>query len=270
MLGTSALVLPLLTALLASPPEIHHGLPLEGQAAESFLRSARVVSMTPVGRGKTRPQKVTLDDGTQVHHAIWKRVDEFRHKMTRSRRGSFQVILRDSYKYEIATYELDKLLGLGLVPPTVGRTIDGKDGSIQLWVEGAFSEIDRKEQDLRPADNGQWAEGIYKVHLLNQLIYNSDVRNGHNLLYDPDFRIYAVDHSRSFRLYPELLDEDELRRFPRSVLEKLRGLDRAQLEEHLGPWLVAKEIDALLERRQLILDRADTLLAKWGESVVLY
>ena len=131
-------------------------------------------------------------------------------------------------------------------------------------------EIERQEKDLRPKNSGLWSQGIYKIYLLNQLIYNNDARNGHNLLYDPDFLIYAVDHSRSFRLYSELSDENELRRFSRPVLEKLRRLSRAQLEETLSPWLAQKEIDALNKRRELILELADSLLAKWGESVVLY
>jgi hypothetical protein len=270
MLGGSNLVLPLLATLLTPAPEIDHGLPLEGEAAERFLATATIVSMTPVGRGVTRPQKVTLDDGTRVLHAIWKGVDELRHKVTRSDKGSFQIGFRDSYKYEIAAYELDKLLGLDLVPPTVSRRIDEKDGSLQMWVEGAFSEIDRQEKNLRPSNNGRWSQDFYKVQLLNQLIYNTDTQNGHNLLYDPDFRIYAIDHSRSFRLYSELSAEKELRRFSRSVLDRLRGLNRAQLEDRLGPWLSGKEIDSLLKRRDLIVELADSLVAQWGESVVLY
>ena len=47
-------------------------------------------------------------------------------------------------------------------------------------------------------------------------------------------------------------------------------LDRATLDERLGPWLSAKQIDALLARRDLILERADTLVEKRGEAAVLY
>ena len=270
MPGAGTFALTLLVALAGSDPEVHHGLPLTGNEAEQFLKMARVVSMTPVGRGVTRAQKVTLDDGKHVLHAIWKRIDELRHEVTRSDKGSFQLGFRDSYKYEIAAYELDKLLELDLVPPTVGRRIDDRDGSLQMWVEGAFSEIDRQEKRLLPHDSGRWSQNIYKVHLLNQLIYNSDTRNGHNLLYDPDFRVYAIDHSRSFRLYAELFAEKELRRFSRSVLERLHRLSRAELEDRLSPWLTQEELDALLKRRELILDLADFLAAKWGEAVVLY
>jgi len=34
------------------------------------------------------------------------------------RDGTFEANFSDSYKFEFAAYELDKLLGLGLVPPS--------------------------------------------------------------------------------------------------------------------------------------------------------
>ena len=40
-----------------------------------------------------------------------------------------------SYKNEIAAYELDKLLKLDMVPPTVERQLQGITGAAQLWVE---------------------------------------------------------------------------------------------------------------------------------------
>src|SRR5688500_5347188 len=41
----------------------------------------------------------------------------------------------ESYKTEIAAYELDKLLKMDMVPPTVERQIQGNSGGAQLWVE---------------------------------------------------------------------------------------------------------------------------------------
>ena len=40
-----------------------------------------------------------------------------------------------SYKSEIAAYELDKLLKMDMVPPTVERQLHGANGAAQLWVE---------------------------------------------------------------------------------------------------------------------------------------
>lgn len=270
MPSTVGLILPFVALLLASAPNDRYGLPLTGTQAELFLKTARVVEMKLVGVGITRPRKVTLDDGVRKLHAVWKTVNEQRNEVRRSKTGGFHLGFRDSYKYEVAAYELDKLLGLHLVPPTVGRRIGHQDGSLQLWVEGAFTELDRKKRNLLPKDGGQWGAEMYKLELLNQLIYNSDAQNARNTLYTPDFRVYAIDHSRTFRLYQELPAEEKLFRFPRSVLERLSNLDLATAQEKLGPYLSHDEIKALMKRRDLIVSLADALVAKRGEEVVLY
>ena len=265
------LSLPLAAALVAASPDRQpFGLPLQGEAAEQFLATARIVRMKPVGVGITNPYKVYLTDGSRTIKAIWKTVDEHRQELSRSEKGGFQFGFRDSYKYEIAAYELDKLLGLDLVPLTVERTIDNKTGSLQLWVEGAFTELDRRKQKLLPKDGGRWGTEMYKVNLLNQLIYNTDTKNARNILFDPDFRVYAIDNSRSFRLYKELPAAEELRRISRSVIARLRELDQETTESRLGRWLQDSEISALLKRCILVLEHADSLIAEQGEAVVLY
>lgn len=265
------LSLPLAAALVAaSPDQQPFGLPIEGEEAERFLATAQIVRMKPVGVGITNPYKVYLTNGNRTIKAIWKTVDEHRQELSRSERGSFQFGFRDSYKYEIAAYELDKLLGLGLVPPTVERTIDNQTGSLQLWVEGAFTEFERRKKQLLPKDGWRWGAQMYKVDLLNQLIYNTDTKNALNILFDPDFRVYAIDHSRSFRLYKELPAAEELRRFSRSVIDKLRELDRERAESRLGRWLNGGELSALLKRCDLLLAHVDRLVVEQGEAVAYY
>ena len=146
----------------------------------------------------------------------------------------------DSYKHEIAAYELDKLLGTGLVPPTVERTFGGRKGSLQLWVEGAMTEADRKKKKVTPPDPQAWNEQMYKVRLLHQLTDNTDFRNINNVLSDPSFRVYAVDFSRAFTIYADLRAQKELVRFPRSVLEAMKALDRPTLDAKLGPGSAAR------------------------------
>ena len=71
--------------------------------------------MTPVGRGVTKPQKVTLElDGERID-AIWKTLD---------RRPN--ATYRESWEAEVAAYRLSRELRLDLVPPTVERRI-GRD-----------------------------------------------------------------------------------------------------------------------------------------------
>ncbi len=93
---------------------------------ESFLREAEVVDQEQLGReqGVTRPWNLTLRQGDVVRHALWKNPSGIK--------GGFL----EGWKYEIAAYRMDKLLGIDMVPPTVEKEFLGSAGSGQLWIEG--------------------------------------------------------------------------------------------------------------------------------------
>ncbi len=108
----------------AAPP---HSVPFEGEEAENFLKIARVLKMKSIPVGVTLPQQATVTDGVRTARAVWKTIDE--HSAVKHfDGGGFELGFSDSYKHEIAAYELDKLLGLRLVPPTVERRIRDKWG----------------------------------------------------------------------------------------------------------------------------------------------
>ena len=247
-----------------------YGLPLRGEAAEVFLRTAEFVSKKGIKIGITNPDQYTLTDGTRTCRAAWKTIDEFKRGVTSLQGGGVIVDFTDSYKHEIAAYELDKLIGLDLVPPTVERTFGGRKGSLQLWVEGAMTEAERKKKKITPPDPQAWNEQMYKVRLLHQLTDNTDFRNINNVLSDPSFRVYAVDCSRGFTIYVDLRAPKELTRFSRSLLEALKALDRPTLEAKLGPWVGGPGIDSLLKRRDKIVALAAKHVAERGEAAVLY
>jgi hypothetical protein len=246
------------------------GLALSGEAAEVFLREARVLDKKTLPVGITRSHRYTLTDGTRKLRAVWKTIDESRPGVTNFQGGGFVVDFSDSWKHEVASYELDKLVGTDLVPPTVERTFDRTTGSLQLWVEKAKTEADRKQERIAPPDTEAWNRQMYGVRLLHQLTFNTDARNIRNVIYDPTFRIYAVDFSRAFAPYSDLRSEKELERFPRAALERLRALDRQILVEKLGRWLNGRQIDTMLKRRDRILALAERLVAEKGEAAVLY
>lgn len=246
------------------------GLPLRGEAAESFLREARVVHRRALGTGITGSDQLTLDDGTAEHKAVWKTINEFRRGVTSFEGGGVMVDYEDSYRFEIAAYELDKLLGFELVPPTIERRIESKTGSLQLWVEGAMTEGDRKKKGLVPPDLEAWNTQIHTLRLLHQLTFDWDAQNVHNVLLDPSFRVYAIDFSRSFAAYEQLRSDKLLVRFPRAGLEALRRLDEATLKAKIGRWISRPQVRALLKRRDRILVLAQKRVAEQGEAAVLY
>ena len=251
---------------LQAPQE---GLPLTGPQAETFLREAKVRNREDIGIGVTKPQKLTLSDGTTTCPAAWKTVDIYRPGITRLAEGELEANFRDSYKFEIAAYELDKLLGLGLVPPTVERRVRGQVGSLQLWIHGTFSEWDRRQDNLKLSSPRAYVEGMLSVRLFHQRTHNIDYRNARNILIGRD-HVWAIDHSRAFRNDEELIGEIELERFSRPALEALRALTMAAMREHVGKWLSKRQLEAILARRDLIVERADTLITERGEDVVLF
>jgi len=260
----------LLAGALPLPAQELSGLPLSGEEAETFLKTAPVVHKKALSLGVTHSDQYALSDGTRTCKAVWKTIDEFKRGLTSMEGGGVIVDFADSWKHEVAAYELDKLLGLGLVPPTVERTFGHTSGSLQMWVEGAMTEADRKQKKLAPPDPRTWNEQMYKVRLLHQLSYNTDYRNIRNVLVDSSFRVYAIDSSRAFAVYADLRAEKELLRFPRAALEALKALDRPTLDAKLGRWLTGPQIATLLKRRDKILALAQRRVQEQGEAAVLF
>ena len=246
------------------------GLPLSGEEAETFLKTAQVVHRKGLSVGITHSDQYTLSDGARTCKAVFKTIDEFKRGVTTFEQGGVLVDFSDSWKHEVAAYELDKLLGLGLVPPTVERKLGRTTGSLQMWVEGAMTEADRKQRRLAPPDLRAWNEQMYRVRLLDQLSFNTDYRNIRNVLVDGSFRVYAIDSSRAFQVYADLIAEKELLRFPRAVLEAMKALDEPTLHAKLGRWLSGPQIDTLLKRRDKILAVAQRRVQEQGEAAVLF
>jgi hypothetical protein len=268
-------LVPILLALsvqAAEPaPAPAHGLPLIGVEAEEFLRSAEIVKVRDLdSKGVTRPRQVVLSDGSRTFKAVFKDIDEEAPKKTLAD-GEVILRFRDDFRHEIAAYELDKLLGLGMVPPCVRRRIHHEVGSLCMWVEGVMTEWERKmERKIDPPDLQDWNNQMHTVRLFLQLIYDIDYKNISNLLVDPDFKIYKIDSSRAFRIDDELRKERSLTRFSRPVVEALRRLNLEDAQAELDEWLTKAQIRGLMARRDLILELVERRIAERGEAAVLY
>ena len=240
----------------------------EAGELEEFLRTAEVVAHEDIGVGVTRPVRLELSDGRLTRSASWKTVDERRRGIIRLADGSTDVNFRDSYEFEIAAYELDKLIGTQLVPPTVERSWRGDTGAVQMWIDGARTDFDRREQNLQIPDVLRWNRQFYNIQLFRCLTYDIDYKNARNTLIDPDWKLWAIDSSRSFRTKKDLVD-DTLEHFSREVLANLRKLDFDTLKQQLGEWIGDNRIRAILARRDVIVERADKLVGERGEGAVL-
>lgn len=242
----------------------------QGPAAEEFLAKGRMTRMTEIDIGVTQPQKVTLSHNGLTHMAVFKSIDVDKGPgATRMGDGSVELSFQDSWRTEIAAYQLDRMVGLGLVPATVQRTLRGKVGSLQYWVESMMPEAERRQQGISPPDIELWNRRMFRVLLFDELICNVD-RHLKNLLVTSDFDIRLIDHSRSFRPFDDLRQPERLTRFSQSLLDAIRKLEFDDLRSKLNSYLRDGQIRSMLMRRDKILALAEEMVAKNGAAAVIY
>jgi hypothetical protein len=229
-------------------------------AAEQFRSSEAVAN----------PYKLTLEKDGASHVGLWKNIDKI------------EMARPDCWRYEIAAYRMDRLLGLNMIPLTVERSYKENRGSIQLWEENQFSLKTKNDQKIGvpPRYTFHWNRAIYLQRAFDNLIANED-RHANNILITQDWRMILIDHSRSFRtskkftdklIYTEKHPEGPklMKELPRVFVEKLKALTAASIKEVVGEFLEEDEIKAILLRRELILAEIDRLIKKNGAENTLY
>jgi hypothetical protein len=229
---------------------------------EAFLARARIVKTRGVSTGVTNTIRATLSDGVVTHDASIQTIDEYR-QVYQTPRGT-EINFRDSWRFNVAAYRMDRLLELGMIPVSVERRHAGRPGSFTWWVDDVLmDERERYHKKHASPDPAGWSQQMSLVRVFDQLIANVD-RNLGNLLIDRQWRIWLIDHSRSFRLADTLRSPKNLTRVDRAFLERLRTVDKAALSRAVGEYLTSIEVDAVLARRDLIVAHFDRM----GSSAV--
>jgi hypothetical protein len=240
----------------------------QGPAAEQFLLKGRITNSETSKEGVTQSKIVTVEYKGAKHQGLFKTIDEAKAGATTFANGSGEIGFQDSWQTEIAAYQVDLIIGLGLVPATIERRI-GAIGSVQWFVDYKMKEAERIEKKIVPPDLETWNRAMLKVRLFDQLIANVD-RHLKNILVTENFEVRLIDHSRSFRINRELTRPQDLTRFSKSLLEGIQQLEKKDLKKKVGKYLLAGQIDRLLQRRDAILALAKKLVAERGEAAVIY
>lgn len=241
----------------------------QGEAAEEFLKKAKVVRVRAIGTGVTLPEKATLQlDGVE-RFAAFKTIDEKRAGITQLSTGPPEVNFQDSWQTEIPAYVVDRIIGLGMVPATIERRINNKTGSLQWWVVSMMPEAERAKLKVEPPDKEAFEREVLRMRLFDELIANVD-RHANNILITHDFKLRLIDHSRSFRAQKSLRNAQQLTRFSKALLEGIQRLNYQDLRKVTGKYLVDAQVRTVIERRDLILELARKLVADRGEAAVIY
>ena len=161
--------------------------------------------------------------------------------------------------------KLDRMLGLGLVPATVEREVQGQRGILQArpakWTTEA--EVQAK---------GQRGVGWCALPALFELMYTFDAlignegRSQDRILYDAkEWNLLLTGHDRAFgtkRDFPAHLQQ----RAPNPGAElrkRLATLDEAGLQSSLGALVGKREIKAMLQRRDAVMTGAAAAAASF-------
>lgn len=276
---TRTVVVFLLAALLyASPSYSQTVAPAPAQELsvaqiKDFLKNAKVIRSKQTSKGVTAPKRVTLSDGTLTHDAVFQAIDDRQMVMKLGgggRQETTELNFVDSYKYNIAAYEIATLLGIDhMMPVYVERRWNGQTGSISWFVPTLMDESERLKKKVEPPNATMWNQQMYRMRAFSSLVRDTD-RNLTNVLVTPEWKVMMIDFTRAFRLQPELQHLKDLQKIDRDLLAKLTTLDRDQVRKATADYLTGKELDAMMQRRDMLVAHFKKLIADLGEDKVLY
>ena len=237
---------------------------------EEWLKTGEIIDSEEIGEGVTKPYRLYLRAGEVEISGAWK-----------NPKGMQKGFL-EGWQYEIAAYQMDKLLDLNMVPPTVEKMFMNQKGSLQYWVSGTISALDQQEDRVViPAISIRlWENGKYLTRAFDCIIANDD-RTQQNIRYTKDWRTILIDHSRAFRATRQhtkrlvygkngLKEPAMFRRLPRKFVENVKALSYDQIKEAVGDTLTDREINAILSRKDIFLKEIEEMIKEQGEDVVLY
>lgn len=249
-------------------PDIAEFYDLPQEAAEKTLVTGRVVGGERLGGGVNATFRVAVANGGEAT-AVFK-PSEGEH-LIHNGEPMRESVADNLAEREVATYEMDKLLGLGLVPPTVMKEVGGQSGSLQFWVEGKSGHSPGISGSMFKEDE------VVKAALLDYLIRNTDRHDG-NYLLDANRHLVLIDNGFTFPSPSSGSDTDEylctgdpwsrkLRSFnvPPEIMTRMQDVDSDTLIDKLtGLGIDYDSADAVALRWRKVVEFGNIQGVDWS------
>jgi len=165
---------------------------------------------------------------------------------------------RGDFVPELAAYRLDRLLQMEMVPVTVARNVDGKDGTLQFLPEKSSTEPERAASGSGSSAWCSLPKQWNTMYVYDALIYNLG-RGPLSMTYNREnWSLMLVGHQDSFDKKsgrPQHLKNVQLD-IGGPWVAALSSLTDERLSEHLGDVLDERRLSALGKRRDLLLTEA--------------
>lgn len=250
------------------------GKPLPFQSdeeVEKFLLTAEVTSHREIGTGVTKPKQLVFEKDGLVVHAAFNYVDQ-KKEHEELTDGTVEMFFLDSYRADIATYKLSRLLGLEMIPPGVERQVGDDIGVVRLWIENLESYEDWLEDGNSGTPDSLYLRRQLKDQITFDLLIRNTDRNQGNINWDRDWNLWMIDQTRSLARVTELR-EKEKKKFKgcsRELYEAMTALELEDVKQELGPYIGTFEIKALMKRRDKLRKLIESEIEKKGEAEVLF
>jgi len=219
---------------------------------ETFMRNATLT----ISRGDSG----LMDDGT-VQHRV------FVHTKNESYRDQQN---RDTWKANVAAYELAKILQINIIPPYVEIRHAGTSASVAWGLDDVMMDVGQlKQRNVPPPDSEGWNRQMYLIQVFDELVYIGG-RAPTDTLITRNWQAWIIGPSQAFRPTASLQNPQNLVHCDRKLLARMRTLDKDVLTIKLGNWLTKEEIEALRARAAKIVEFFDREIAAKGEAAVLF
>jgi len=235
---------------------------------EKFLKQATILAVKEIGHGVTKPLRAEMGLGEAKHSAQIQSVNKDLPDFFGE--DGKPVPMKDCWRFNVAAYKIDRLLGLRMGTVVVARPFKGKPAAFSWWVDDVlFEEVERIKKELTSPDPEGFERQRALSRVFDELVMNID-RNLANLLITKSWKIVLIDHTRCFTPYHGIRNKENLTRCSRELLAKMKSLTAAAVTQAAGSHLTGVEVQALMSRRDRIVEFFEKRVREKGEENVLF